>query len=673
MPDSRPPRRLRSLQPRYRWTVRSKWCNCGGSAPASGGALACRCSHITLPDHSEAILVVATGRAGPDLSLDERVSRLLAGNDQPVAAFTADGKLIDATPAAASFLRGKQSLAALEIAAMAAEAARTGHAEGSAAHCSVRIDRIGGGPATVLLAAFSELSETEKLVAAAAETSGTSSTAVDEPAASDPAVSDVLPADAVEAAAAEIAAAANAIDAAVPTVPEPVEAAPQEIAPREPIAMAAPEPGVVTPAAEPVAGAADEPEATAAPTPAIAATLDPMLPSAAEPPLQSAERRHPLRFVWQIDAEGRFTLESEEFVALVGPATAHALGRPWPEIANELGLDPEQRILQALATHDTWSGLTVSWPVDGAPDRLMVELSGLPAFDRGRQFRGYRGFGVCRDIARLNAVALMRDPSGHAPADPAPVAAPAENDLSPPATAPGGEADAPTLSSVEHHAFYELSRRLTHHLNNDEALDLVVAQSDSLLSPAGDMRQLFDRLPVGVLIYRLEQLIYANRAFLQATGHDSLDELIEAGGLDSLLMTPDSASFEAAPGKPFALTIITRDHRDRIEVELIPVLWENEAAHALLIQSPAEPAQAQAAQIHGIAELQAVLDTATDGIVVLDRAGSILSANRRAEALFGYDARELSGRPFLELFAPESVDVVTTYLDSVRESSIESR
>ncbi len=280
-----------------------------GFGAGIGRPLACRCSHITLPDHSEAILVVATGRAGPDLSLDERVSRLLAGNDQPVAAFTADGKLIDATPAAASFLRGKQSLAALEIAAMAAEAARTGHAEGSAAHCSVRIDRIGGGPATVLLAAFSELSETEKLVAAAAETSGTSSTAVDEPAASDPAVSDVLPADAVEAAAAEIAAAANAIDAAVPTVPEPVEAAPQEIAPREPIAMAAPEPGVVTPAAEPVAGAADEPEATAAPTPAIAATLDPMLPSAAEPPLQSAERRHPLRFVWQIDAEGRFTLE----------------------------------------------------------------------------------------------------------------------------------------------------------------------------------------------------------------------------------------------------------------------------------------------------------------------------------------------------------------------------
>ena len=32
--------------------------------------------------------------------------------------------------------------------------------------------------------------------------------------------------------------------------------------------------------------------------------------------------------------------------------------------------------------------------------RLPVEMSGLPVFDRDRNFRGYRGFGVCRDVAR---------------------------------------------------------------------------------------------------------------------------------------------------------------------------------------------------------------------------------------------------------------------------------
>ena len=31
---------------------------------------------------------------------------------------------------------------------------------------------------------------------------------------------------------------------------------------------------------------------------------------------------------------------------------------------------------------------------------MTVELSGLPIFDRDRNFLGYRGFGVCRDVAR---------------------------------------------------------------------------------------------------------------------------------------------------------------------------------------------------------------------------------------------------------------------------------
>ena len=52
---------------------------------------------------------------------------------------------------------------------------------------------------------------------------------------------------------------------------------------------------------------------------------------------------------------------------------------------------------KAFATRDTWSGITLNWPVDGG-ERLPVELSGLPMFDRARNFAGYRGFGVCRDL-----------------------------------------------------------------------------------------------------------------------------------------------------------------------------------------------------------------------------------------------------------------------------------
>ena len=41
-----------------------------------------------------------------------------------------------------------------------------------------------------------------------------------------------------------------------------------------------------------------------------------------------------------------------------------------------------------------------------------------------------------------------------------------------------------------------------------------------------------DRLPVGVLVYRVNTPIYANRAFLKWSGDASLEAFSAAGGLD---------------------------------------------------------------------------------------------------------------------------------------------
>jgi PAS domain S-box-containing protein len=62
-------------------------------------------------------------------------------------------------------------------------------------------------------------------------------------------------------------------------------------------------------------------------------------------------------------------------------------------------------------------------------------------------------------------------------------------------------------------------------------------------------------------------------------------------------------------------------------------------------------------------ELRAILDTATDGVLVLDRGGRVLTANRSAEALFGYDATDFTEISFGDLFAPESRRSVTDYLE----------
>jgi signal transduction histidine kinase len=231
----------------------------------------------------------------------------------------------------------------------------------------------------------------------------------------------------------------------------------------------------------------------------------------------AAERRHPLRFVWQMDTEGRFVVGSDEFIELMGPRTTAAFGRLWREISADLKLDPDGQIARAVATRETWSGVTVLWPVDDGGERLPVELSGLPVFDRDRLFRGYRGFGVCRDLERINhlararrerpigfmappdaasqealAIAVEPEPPitaesapdanavGATPSEPAAIA-PAEADSEPPAraeppsvkvpataanvvpfrTSTPPETKVPALSPVERKAFRELAEELT--------------------------------------------------------------------------------------------------------------------------------------------------------------------------------------------------------------------
>src|SRR5262249_7344890 len=71
-----------------------------GFGAAMGGLLTCACTRITLADGTSAVLITALERGGPDLSLAQRVARLLAACVDPVAVFDDDGELIGATAAA---------------------------------------------------------------------------------------------------------------------------------------------------------------------------------------------------------------------------------------------------------------------------------------------------------------------------------------------------------------------------------------------------------------------------------------------------------------------------------------------------------------------------------------------------------------------------------------------
>ena len=256
-----------------------------------------------------------------------------------------------------------------------------------------------------------------------------------------------------------------------------------------------------------------------------------------------------------MDAANRFTLGAEEFARLLGPKTAAVLDRPWARDRRRAqARSARARWRAALAARDTWSGIVVDWPVDDDGERLPIEMSGLPVFDRDRQFAGFRGFGICRDVERLAEIERRRAAPPAPPRRPPPRSRrkrrPSNAKVLPFPTAPA-------LSPGEHTAFQELARELSERLKKPPPGPGVgrfrrraavhraraaapepprAARNGNAARDTSEGRPILDRLPVGILVYRLNNLIYANRAFLDWTGYGSLDALAEAGGLDSLFI-----------------------------------------------------------------------------------------------------------------------------------------
>jgi PAS domain S-box-containing protein len=632
-----------------------------GFGAGFGRALTCLCSRIVLADGKSAVLAAAAEPAGPALTLDERVRRLFAAADDAIAAFAPDGALVYANAAAQTRLAGVRTLSALGIETLAATALETGSASGTArlgeASFAVAAARLGIDATRVLVVTLPGQPGQNARAQSAAQTDATPAAAITDPAAAPPPI--------------------------VPVAP------------------------------------------TAEPAPALTAAQ----------PEPIVERRYPLRFVWHMDADGRFGVGSDEFIELAGPRTMATLGRLWSEIADELQLDPGNEVARAVATRETWSGIVISWPVDEASERLPIELSGLPVFDRDRSFRGYRGFGVCREIDRINQLAQARrerpmgfmpaleaaPPQAAAPAAatpekpaaaaepaaapdrPAPSVAPASANVvpfrpSPPAEPKAPQAEPkspPALSPVERRAFRELAQELTSRLrapaaaeSGPEGLPAEPAEAAEVApAPATEVaieHVLLDRIPIGVLVYRHDTLLYANRHFLEWAGYENLAAIEQAGGLNTLFAEPGAdALAETGGANSFpvkSLSIVTHGG-DKLPVEgrMFTVPWNGSSALALILTNGQNNGNAEAGRRtieHALGaaedenrELKSVLDAASDGIITLDAEGRIVTANARAATLFGKPAGELAGRALGEMLAPESERAARDYFERVARGS----
>ncbi|MBU6456542.1 MAG: PAS domain-containing sensor histidine kinase [Bradyrhizobium sp.] len=273
---------------------------------------------------------------------------------------------------------------------------------------------------------------------------------------------------------------------------------------------------------------------------------------------------------------------------------------------------------------------------------------------------------------------------------------------------PVNESRPPLLTPVEIRTFHELARQLAERLEKvrpealppadareasaaavvDQPARLknpeITSQPPSWLTPPepparGEGRRdraLLDLLPVGVLIYRFDQLLHANSAFLRRMGYADLQALQQAGGLDALYVEPgvSSGSSTSDTGKPVTISAAQVSHTlpATTDARLHTITWDGDPAHALIFSNAANadiPAILDGPLPVGHAgagELDAILDATAEGILMFDAEGHINSTNRGAATLFGDDGAELMRRNLIDLFAPESVPAVEDYFASVK-------
>ena len=448
----------------------------------------------------------------------------------------------------------------------------------------------------------------------------------------------------------------------------------------------------------------------------------------------------PIRFAWTTDTDQVFTFVSDELAEAVGPNAADIVGRKWSDVATVFGFDKNSEIHALLQKKDTWSGKSVLWPVQGTDLHVPVDLAALPTFSSGRNFDGFRGFGIVRMLDTIvdpeeTGLALV---SVNTPQSDSEETAENEIQIDEDIVEVENNMDAPTnivnldlrreaktpesspkptddteLTHKENRAFHEIGQKLretskfgTSRLRGDqenqyrqranekseseERQDAKLTDSDSDAEDSGASEpetqdssdnkiasridnSMLSALPVPVLVYRGDQTLFANHELLALTGYGSFEELNEAGGIAALFADHDADELANED------EIILNDKdggQMYVKALLQNVPWDGENAMLLSFRQPRHEKLPEDEKVvldmMRVSELQNILDTATDGIIILDREGIVQSINQSAEALFGQTEETVINQSINRLFAGESHSRIAELLKSLRETNSNS-
>ncbi|MEO6396372.1 MAG: HAMP domain-containing sensor histidine kinase [Devosia sp.] len=223
--------------------------------------------------------------------------------------------------------------------------------------------------------------------------------------------------------------------------------------------------------------------------------------------------------------------------------------------------------------------------------------------------------------------------------------------------------DTETAEQVSRYNFEELGRILTDRVGSDNAPEIEVpiappprsntASTEGVISLNAETLVL-NRLPLGILLFRDQQVLFANRALVELTGYASVEGL-RAAGIAAIFPATENA--QAGP----VTQLLRRDGTPMaVNARLQSVSWQGRTA-LMLSAAPAEMRAGVEGAVRAFAEIAA--DAREEGLVIAHRSGTISAISGRGRLLLGSPESELVGRPLAAILDATSVEALRPFLE----------
>ncbi len=399
-------------------------------------------------------------------------------------------------------------------------------------------------------------------------------------------------------------------------------------------------------------------------------------------------------FTWELDRDLVWSGLSEGFEEASGIDRKSVIGRAWPEVAARFALDGSGQIQAACNARKAWRKVT-EWTHEGR--KVSIMLSATPAVTGLSAFSGYRGVGTVKQAA-------VAESRVHAStAHDVPVAEPLATSMAAePVPAATGE-NSGGLTEEDRRTFKAIGEAISQERRRDEqaSAEEPAAGGDTPGTPAADLPTeslqdaipdtvsahdaivgFLDAFPSGIVVVRDKALLYANPQAVVHLGKPEetalerieditslLNERGDGGMLDTIMMSSAGDYETVVELSPLALgTAGDGDRKQVLQADLAVIEWDGEPALQIALSRQPAPSVSGPRE----AELEAILNTATDGIVTLDASGHIVTVNTSAQAIFGYDEVEVAGREFATLMSDDTAQAVRDYVVSLADSGLAS-